>query len=318
MRPSEPQLSRRELARALTWIENGAPEAEAVIRDAFRRAGRAHVIGLTGPPGAGKSTLSGALIRAFRERGLTVGVLAVDPASPFSGGAVLGDRLRMQAALNDPGVFMRSLSNRGHLGGLCRAARDAVTLLDAYGLDTILVETVGVGQAEVEITALAHSVVVLQVPGRGDDVQTLKAGILEIGNVFVVNKADQKDAERALAALRMLVHIHWAEEPWQPPVIGTVAVDGTGVQELAAALLEHKHFLVDSGAWLQRQQIDAEAQVADQVTAQTAALLLRRCRDSGHWAELVAAVAERRLDPVTAATQIFGRCLDKALSDDNG
>jgi len=243
--------STRALARGLTWVESGGERAEALVARLYPRTGRAHVVGLTGAPGSGKSTLARALAR--------VGVLAVDPSSPFSGGAILGDRIRMNDLVLDPGVFIRSMATRGALGGLCRAAADGVDLLDAAGRDLILVETVGVGQDEVDVMRLAHTVVVVSVPGLGDDVQALKAGLLEIADLHVVNKADREGADRTLGELRsMLTLLPPAEspagpdgapagEPWVPPVLGASAAREEGIEALMDALDGHMAYLKTSG-----------------------------------------------------------------------
>lgn len=198
---------RRALARAITWVENGQPEAREVIKSIYPSTGRAHIIGITGPPGAGKSTLVDRLASHLRQSGQSVAIVAVDPSSPFSGGAILGDRIRMQRSLTDPGIFMRSLASRGHLGGISLATGDVVSLMDAFGFDIVLVETVGAGQSEVEIMGLAHTTVVVLVPGMGDDVQAIKAGILEIGDVFAVNKADRDGADRAVTEIEMMLDL---------------------------------------------------------------------------------------------------------------
>jgi LAO/AO transport system kinase len=218
----------RALARAATAIENRTPAAEALLRELFPRTGRALVIGITGAPGAGKSTLVDHMIRLLREEGRRVGVIAVDPSSPFSGGAILGDRIRMQRHHDDPGVFIRSMATRGCLGGLARATTDITVLLDAAGFDTVLIETVGVGQDEVEIAKLAAVTVVLLVPGLGDDVQTLKAGIMEIADVFVLNKADLSGADRLEREVKAI--------PGHVPIVRTVASEGQGVAEALAAI----------------------------------------------------------------------------------
>jgi LAO/AO transport system kinase len=198
---------RRALARAITWVENGAPDAQALIQATFPLTGRAHVIGVTGPPGAGKSTLVDRIATEFRKLNKTVGIIAVDPTSPFSGGAILGDRIRMQKTLSDSGVFMRSLASRGHLGGISIATSDVVGLLDAFGFDVIIVETVGAGQSEVEIMELAHTTCVVLIPGAGDDIQAIKAGILEIGDVFAINKADRDGADRSVMEIEMMLDL---------------------------------------------------------------------------------------------------------------
>ncbi|HEY8348028.1 MAG TPA: methylmalonyl Co-A mutase-associated GTPase MeaB [Symbiobacteriaceae bacterium] len=213
---------RRALARAITWVENGAPEAGELLRATFPDTGKAHVIGITGPPGAGKSTLVDKLAVHLRQRGKSVAIVAVDPSSPFSGGAILGDRIRMQRSVGDQGIFMRSLASRGHLGGLSVATADVVGLLDAFGFDTIIVETVGAGQSEVEIMELAHTTCVVMIPGMGDDIQAIKAGILEIGDVFAINKADREGADRAVSEIEAMLDLghmgapginRWDENP---------------------------------------------------------------------------------------------------------
>lgn len=228
---------RRALARAISWVENGAPEAAELIRATFPLSGRAHVIGITGPPGAGKSTLVDRLASEIRKQGRSVGIVAVDPTSPFSGGAILGDRIRMQRTLADPGVFMRSLASRGHLGGISVATGDVVGLLDAFGFDTVIVETVGAGQSEVEIMELAHTTCVVLIPGMGDDIQAIKAGILEIGDVFAVNKADRDGADRTVTEIEMMLDLghmgeagvnRWAAEAAQTNSGAMRRLDRTG------------------------------------------------------------------------------------------
>src|SRR5215467_6366077 len=240
---------RRALARVVTLIENGAPQARQILARLHALGGRAHIIGFTGSPGAGKSTLVMQLARELRRREQRIGIIAVDPSSPFSGGAILGDRIRMQELAGDPNVFIRSMASRGSLGGLAASTRDVVRALDAAGFDTIVVETVGAGQAEVEIVRAAQTVVVVTVPGMGDDIQAIKAGILEIADVFVVNKADRPGADQTAAELRMLLSLdeQRKERAWRVPIIKTNATTGEGVPELADKLVAHLAALLESG-----------------------------------------------------------------------
>ena len=235
--------NRRAVARGLTWIDEGGTRGKDLAHRLFSHAGKARVIGITGAPGVGKSTLVNALAISLRHRQNTVGILAVDPSSPFTGGAILGDRIRMQESVDDKGVYMRSLASRGHAGGLSRAAFGAITLLDAAGFDTILVETVGAGQAEVDIMRYAQSVVVVLAPGLGDDIQAIKAGILEIGNVFVVNKSDREGVELTVRSLRGLLSLTPESVDWTPPIIKTEADRAVGIDQLIDAIEQHQTYL---------------------------------------------------------------------------
>ncbi len=242
--------SPRAVARLLSLVQDGSPQLREVAAALAPHSGRARVVGLTGPPGVGKSTSTSALLGALRARGERVGVLAVDPSSPFSGGALLGDRVRMGEHATDPGVFIRSMATRGHLGGLAAATPQALRVLDAAGCDVVLVETVGVGQSEVEVVALADTTVVLLAPGMGDGVQAAKAGILEIADVFVVNKADRDGAEATVREVQNALSMGRREQPgppWRPPVVRTVASRGEGVDDLVAALDSHRGWLVEHG-----------------------------------------------------------------------
>jgi LAO/AO transport system kinase len=229
----------RALARAATFIENRRPESEPLLRELFPRTGRAMIVGVTGAPGAGKSTLCDQLIEKLRAEGKTIGVIAVDPTSPYTGGAILGDRIRMQRHHADPGVFIRSMATRGWLGGLAAATSEMTMLLDAAGFDVVLVETVGVGQDEVEIARLADVTLVVMVPGMGDDVQAIKAGIMEIADVFVINKADQPGAEKLERELKSYLTLSHRPDGWSPTIVRTVASDGQGIVELLEAAREY-------------------------------------------------------------------------------
>ncbi len=241
------EREKRAIARGLTWVERDSEDGKALVRALFPLAGKAHIVGITGAPGVGKSTLVNSLTLELRRRGARVGILAVDPSSPFSGGAILGDRIRMQESVMDDGVFMRSLASRGHLGGLSRATFGAVTLMDAAGFDVILIETVGAGQSEVEIMQLAHSTMVVLAPGLGDDIQAIKAGILEIGQIFVVNKADRDGADHTARAIRGMLTLGMQHLDWFPPIVKTVAEHGEGLGELIGSLEKHREYLSQSG-----------------------------------------------------------------------
>lgn len=294
----------RDIARLISLIEDGSPEVPAVMRALAPSTGRASVIGITGSPGVGKSTTTSALISALRARGQRVGVLAVDPSSPFSGGALLGDRIRMQQHATDEGVFIRSMASRGHLGGLSATTPQALRVLDAAGCDVVLIETVGVGQSEVEVAAAADTTLVLLAPGMGDSIQAAKAGILEIGDVFVVNKADRDGADATVRELRMMIALgDHPERRWTPPVVKTVASTSDGVQSLVEAIDEHRAWLVSSGELAVRRVRRAR----DEVEALAVALLRRRL-EAGEGSRRLADAAERvasgQLDPHTAAEDL--------------
>ena len=232
----------RAIGRAISAVENGDPSGEALLRAVFPRTGGALIVGITGSPGTGKSTLTDKLALHYRQEGKTLGIIAVDPTSPFTGGAILGDRIRMPALSTDEGVYIRSMANRGRLGGLAAATLDAVSILEASGMDIILVETVGVGQDEVEIAELADVTVLLLVPGTGDSIQSFKAGVMEIADIFVVNKADYEGADRVVQEVTALLEIAPPESPWTPPIVSTVATTGDGVDRLAQAIEDFSNF----------------------------------------------------------------------------
>jgi GTPase len=290
------------IGRLLSLVEAGGARGQQVATALADRGGHAHVVGLTGPPGVGKSTTTSALVTALRARGDRVGVLAVDPSSPFSGGALLGDRVRMAEHAEDPGVFIRSMATRGWLGGLAGATPQALRVLDAVGCDVVLIETVGVGQSEVDVVALADTTVVLLAPGSGDGVQAAKAGILEVADLFVVNKADRDGAAQAVRELRHMIRLGERGE-WTVPVLRTVATRGEGVDELVAALDAHRRWSDGSGERARRRIARAEAEIE----AVAVARLRARIRD-GHGrtilADLAKRVVEGDLDPYAAADEL--------------
>jgi len=319
--------NRRALARVISLVEDDATEAPALLSALYAHTGRAHVIGITGAPGTGKSTLVNALARAYRAQGHTVGVIAVDPTSPFSGGALLGDRVRMRDLAGDPGIFIRSMATRGSLGGLARATADVISVLDAAGFARILVETVGVGQAEVDIASAAHTTVVVEAPGLGDEVQAIKAGVLEIADIFAVNKADREGADRTVLALQMMQGLapattghHRAAGPptpharpqpgpqedgsWLPPIQKTIALHGDGVDALREWIERHAAYLTATGGWARREATRAAAEIErilrDRLWEALLAGLPADC-----FAQTVAAVVRRETDPYTAATRLL-------------
>ncbi|MER5637658.1 methylmalonyl Co-A mutase-associated GTPase MeaB [Kitasatospora sp. NPDC002227] len=295
----------RAVARLISLVENASPQLREVMAELAPYTGRAWIVGLTGSPGVGKSTSTSALVSAYRRLGKRVAVLAVDPSSPFSGGALLGDRVRMQDHATDPEVFIRSMATRGHLGGLSWAAPQALRVLDAAGCDVILVETVGVGQSEVEIAAQADTTMVLLAPGMGDGIQAAKAGILEIGDVFVVNKADRDGADATARELNHMLGLGEARQPgdWRPPIVKTVAAREEGIDEVVDALEKHQAWLAESGE-LQRRRT---ARAASEIEAIALAALRARIGDlrgDSHLDALAERVAAGQLDPYGAADEL--------------
>ena len=303
----------RAVARAISLIEDESPAAADLVRAIFPRTGRAYLVGVTGPPGAGKSTLVDRLTSELRRAGRSVGVIAVDPTSPFTGGAVLGDRLRMQSHAADEAVFIRSMATRGHLGGLARATGDAALVLDAAGKQVILIETVGVGQDEVDIIRTADLSIVTLVPGAGDDVQALKAGIMEIADIFVVNKADREGADRLVAQVEANLALRaYAPEEWRPPILKTMATTGMGVPELAATIWTFREWSARNRSapgptLLARQRSRIEYRLRELVARRFMDHLQREVLAEHELAAIVDRIAAREVDPYTAATELLAR-----------
>ncbi len=295
----------RAVARAISKVEDGTEGASALMKAVFPHTGRGLVVGITGSPGAGKSSLVDKLALLYRARGERVGIVCVDPSSPFSGGAILGDRIRMQTLGLDPGVFIRSMATRGHLGGLSRATVDAVAILDAAGYQKVIIETVGVGQDEVEIVKAADVSVVVLVPGMGDDVQAIKAGIMEIGDVFVINKADRDGVLRTEKELEAMLSLATRPDGWEPPIVKTVATESKGVEELAAAVESYREFQQKGEASLTRRTAIARWRLLELLRER---LLARALAGEGADAQLdrlAAEVATKRRDPYSAVEEFL-------------
>jgi LAO/AO transport system kinase len=297
--------NRHAAARLMTLAESLSPEAHAAIKQLYPHTGKAHIIGVTGPPGSGKSTLVDKLIEQFRSKDLSVGVVAVDPSSPFTGGALLGDRIRMNRFASDHDVFIRSMGSRGHLGGLAWATIDVVHILDALGKDIIIVETVGAGQAEVDIVQLAETVVLLMVPGLGDDIQTIKAGIMEIGNIFAINKADLDGANRRYVELQSALNLGEETGGWKPPILKVVATTGEGIKELVKAIQDHHEYLMESGEIAQNREKRCYAQLETIVEHSFIQKLLMDPDERALFDKLVVELNQRKTDPYTAAERLI-------------
>lgn len=305
------QGDRRALARMVTLIENEVPAARRYLAELHQHAGRAQIVGVTGAPGAGKSTLVTHLVRELRRRDCKVGVVAVDPSSPFTGGAILGDRIRMMELSGDPNVFIRSMANRGNLGGLAASTRDVVRAMDAAGYDPILVETVGTGQAEVEVMRTVQTVMVVVAPGMGDDIQAIKAGIMEIADIFVVSKSDKPGANQTAAELAMLLSLdpmRRSHEPsrWRIPIVRTSAINNEGIEQLADTLRKHRDYLIESGMLTER--------AARQVRGEVEALILHAVINAlqaktseAEWQQLVEEITSRERDPYSVASELEER-----------
>ncbi|KYO67616.1 methylmalonyl Co-A mutase-associated GTPase MeaB [Thermovenabulum gondwanense] len=296
---------KRAVARLITLIENQTKEAREELKYIYKNTGNAKIIGITGPPGAGKSSLVNELVKTIRKEGKTVGVIAVDPTSPFSGGAILGDRIRMNEISLDPGVYIRSMGSRGSLGGIAKAAFDAVKVLDAYGMDYIIIETVGVGQSEVDIVKLADTVVLVLVPGLGDDVQAIKAGIMEIADIFAINKADKEGADRLIIEIQMMLDIGMKESSWRPPVLKTVALSGMGVPELFEEVKKHLEFQKNNGLLEEKRMLRIKEEFYNHLKDMVAKEILEK--KSQKIKELLKDIEQKKLDPYSAVEIIISK-----------
>jgi len=295
---------KRALARVLTVVENDEPGAADIVRRTFPKAGRALVLGVTGPPGGGKSTLVSRLVGAYRGKGSRVAVVAVDPSSPFTGGAILGDRIRMQSRALDEGVFIRSMASRGHAGGLARTTARVVSVLDALGNDVVIVETVGVGQEEVDVVRVADTVALVTVPGLGDDIQAIKAGVLEIADVLIVNKADRPGADETAKDLAQMLTLGVARNDWKPPIVRTVAATGEGIDELVDAVSRHQAHARESGERERRRADSARVEV--EALLRDALVKRLEARVGGERVQrAVERVAQREQDPYAAVEELL-------------
>jgi LAO/AO transport system kinase len=297
----------RAISRAITAIENHAPEAELLLKQLFPHTGRAYLSGITGAPGTGKSTLVDRLASEYRRRQEPVGIVAVDPTSPYSGGAILGDRIRMQGHASDNGIFIRSMATRGFLGGLARSTAEVALLLDAAGKRQVLIETVGVGQDEIDIVRLADCVLVMLVPGLGDDIQNMKAGLMEIGDIFVVNKADREGADRLEEQLHAMLSLVMPRDGWHPPIVRTVATENRGIAELASTVEKFRKHFEASGERKKKHVEHWKNRLIEMLESRLLERVLGGKNGESRLRELAAEVAERKIDPFTAVGELLGR-----------
>ena len=299
----------RTVARVIRDIDDGIPDVRSVLKEVYPHTGKAFVLGITGAPGVGKSTLVDQMVNHLRKRDKTVGVLAVDPTSPFSGGAILGDRVRMQRHSLDEGVFIRSMATRGHFGGLTQSTRSAIDVLDAMGKDFIIVETVGVGQDEVDVVKSAHTTIIVVIPGMGDDIQAIKAGILEVGDIFVINKADRDGTDKTLSDLRLMIDMDqkkYDEGTWKPPILKAEAVFDKGVEEILEAIEKHRAYLMEnfSGLEPRKRKDKVREELADMIKNRLIEEVVGKLTGSGEFDRAVASIVRGEVDPYTACDNL--------------
>jgi LAO/AO transport system kinase len=305
---------RRSIAKTISLIENDMPEAQKAVSLLYRHTGKAHIIGVTGPLGSGKSTLIEKIAKEIRKGKKTIGIVAVDPTSPFSGGAFLGDRVRMQDLSTDEGVFIRSMATRGNMGGIAKATKDAVNVLDASGKDVIIVETVGAGQTEVDVIKIAQTIVVVLAPGLGDEIQAIKAGIMEIGDIFVVNKADLENVDKAVGAIEAMLEMNTQKKDWKPTVVKTIATVGEGITELVEKINQHKAYL-DSGAIHAQSRQRIEIELEEAVKRKLTEVILDKLKRREEFHELVDKILAKETDPYSAADVLLEGKLKKYKND---